>query len=194
MIEYWIFSDASSVSVQIIAWFSFFQFVNIVNYIDWFSYFKPVLHSWAKPCLYMIYSPFYSLLGLTCHSLFTTLGICIPARCQFVLQCSVASDCDPTDCSPPGSSVHGLLQTRILEWGAISFSRGPSQSRDRTRLLRLLHWQVGLVAPGTPYWFAVFLCCVWFWYQRLASWDELGNSYSIFRKSLFIIVNALDVW
>ena len=32
--------------------------------------------------------------------------------------------CDPMDCSPPGSSVHGILQARILEWVAISFSRG----------------------------------------------------------------------
>ena len=32
--------------------------------------------------------------------------------------------CDPLDCSPPGSSVHGILQARILEWAAIPFSRG----------------------------------------------------------------------
>ena len=32
--------------------------------------------------------------------------------------------CDPVDCSPPRSSVHGILQARILEWVAISFSRG----------------------------------------------------------------------
>ena len=32
--------------------------------------------------------------------------------------------CDPTDCSPPGSSIHGILQARILEWGASPFSRG----------------------------------------------------------------------
>ena len=38
--------------------------------------------------------------------------------------------CDPVDCSPPGSSVHRILQARILEWVAISFSRGPSQPRD----------------------------------------------------------------
>ena len=38
--------------------------------------------------------------------------------------------CDPADCSPPGSSVHGFLQARILEWVAISFSRGSSQPRD----------------------------------------------------------------
>ena len=42
--------------------------------------------------------------------------------------------CDPVDGSPPGSSVHGILQARILEWVAISFSRGSSQPRDRTRV------------------------------------------------------------
>ena len=31
--------------------------------------------------------------------------------------------CNPTDCSPPGSSVHGILQARILEWASISFSK-----------------------------------------------------------------------
>ena len=40
--------------------------------------------------------------------------------------------CDPVDCSPPGSSVHGILQARILEWVAMPSSRGPSQPRDRT--------------------------------------------------------------
>ena len=38
--------------------------------------------------------------------------------------------CDPGYCSPPDSSVHGILQARILEWVPISFSRGSSQSRD----------------------------------------------------------------
>ena len=38
--------------------------------------------------------------------------------------------CDPTDCSPLGSSVHGILQARTLEWVAISFSRGSSRPRD----------------------------------------------------------------
>ena len=31
--------------------------------------------------------------------------------------------CDPMDCSPPGSSIHGIFQARVLEWGAIAFSR-----------------------------------------------------------------------
>ena len=42
--------------------------------------------------------------------------------------------CNPMDCSPPGSSDHGILQARILEWVAISFSRGSSQPRDRTHV------------------------------------------------------------
>ena len=40
--------------------------------------------------------------------------------------------CDPMVCSLPGSSVHGILQARILEWVAISFSRGSSWPRDQT--------------------------------------------------------------
>ena len=36
----------------------------------------------------------------------------------------------PVDCSPPGSSVHGILQARILEWVASSFSRGSSRPRN----------------------------------------------------------------
>ena len=40
--------------------------------------------------------------------------------------------CDPMDCSPPGSSVHGILQARTLEWVAIPSSGGSSQPSDRT--------------------------------------------------------------
>ena len=42
--------------------------------------------------------------------------------------------CDPIDCSLSGSSVHGIFQARMLEWIAISFSRGSSRSRNRTRV------------------------------------------------------------
>ena len=41
--------------------------------------------------------------------------------------------CDPVDCSPPGSSVHGILQARMLEWVAVPFCRGSSRPRDWTR-------------------------------------------------------------
>ena len=53
--------------------------------------------------------------------------------CVLVAQsCSVL--CDPIDCSPPGSSVHGMLQARILKWIAILFSKGSSQPRDQTQV------------------------------------------------------------
>ena len=42
--------------------------------------------------------------------------------------------CDPMDCSPPVSSVHGISQAGILEWVAISFSRGSSRPRDQTQV------------------------------------------------------------
>ena len=42
--------------------------------------------------------------------------------------------CDPMDCSPPGSSGHGILQARTLVWVAVHFSRGSSWPRDRTRV------------------------------------------------------------
>ena len=38
--------------------------------------------------------------------------------------------CNPMDYGPPGSSVHGILQARTLEWVAMPFSRGSSQTRD----------------------------------------------------------------
>ena len=45
--------------------------------------------------------------------------------------------CDPMGCSLPGFSVHGIFQARVLEWVAISFSREPSQPRNRTQVSRI---------------------------------------------------------
>ena len=61
--------------------------------------------------------------------------------------------CDPMDCSPPGSSVHGIILTRVLEWVAISSSRGSSQLSDLVGVSShsyvgrqiLYHWP-----PGKP--------------------------------------------
>ena len=47
--------------------------------------------------------------------------------------------CDTMDCSPPGSSVHGIFQARILAWVAISYSRESFRTRDKNPYL--LHWQ-----------------------------------------------------
>ena len=66
---------------------------------------------------------------------------CIPSTWK-ESEREVAQSCptlsNPMDCSPPGSSVHGIFQARVLEWGAISFSRESSQSRDWTRISRIV--------------------------------------------------------
>ena len=46
--------------------------------------------------------------------------------------------CDPMDCSPAGSSVHGILQARILEWVAKPSSKGSSQPREQIRISHYL--------------------------------------------------------
>ena len=48
--------------------------------------------------------------------------------------------CDPMDCSPPGFSVHGIFQVRVLEWGTISFSRGSCPPRDWTHVSCIGRW------------------------------------------------------
>ena len=65
--------------------------------------------------------------------------------CHFLLQCmkvksesEVAQSCqtrsDPMDCSPPGSSIHGIFQARVLEWGTIAFSGHLSRGNSKSYL------------------------------------------------------------
>ena len=67
--------------------------------------------------------------------------------------------CDPVNCSPPSSSVHGILQARILEWGAIPFSRGSSQPKDWTWSSALWADSLPSEPPGKPI-FKVFIALV----------------------------------
>ena len=81
------------------------------------------------------------------------LSLCL-SSCLVTQLCPTL--CDPVDCSPPGSSVHGILQARILDWVAISLSRGSSQSRDWT----CISW-------GS--------CVGWQILYHWATWDSLSN-------------------
>ena len=54
----------------------------------------------------------------------------LTAGCCYVVTRSCLTLCDPMDGSPPGSSVHGIFQARILEWVAMPFSRRSSLPRD----------------------------------------------------------------
>ena len=59
--------------------------------------------------------------------------VCLCVCCAQVLQLCLTL-CDPMDCNLPGSSVHGILQVRILEWVVMFFSRGSSQCKDQTQV------------------------------------------------------------
>ena len=64
--------------------------------------------------------------GLGCHFLFQCMKV--KSESEVAQSCPILPD--PMDYSLSGSSVHGIFQARVLEWGAIAFSRGSSQPRD----------------------------------------------------------------
>ena len=63
------------------------------------------------------------------------LVICLQVKSEVAQSCPTL--CNPMACSPPGSSVHGVVQARELEWVVISFSRGSSRPRDQTWVSRI---------------------------------------------------------
>ena len=69
---------------------------------------------------------FYILFNYQWLSSFAVSVLCCAKLCLTL--------CNPVGCSPPGSSVHGILQARILEWVAMASSRGSSQPRDQTHI------------------------------------------------------------
>ena len=66
-------------------------------------------HSWGSPG---------KNTGVGCHFLLQ----CMQVKSETEVAQSCPTLCNPMDCSPPGSSIHGILQARVLEWGAIAFS------------------------------------------------------------------------
>ena len=75
---------------------------------------------WGLHCMGKICSATYHLKGIHCKE--KKVKALVAQLCQTL--------CDPMDCSPPGLSVHAILQARKLEWVAIPFSRGTSRCRD----------------------------------------------------------------
>ena len=91
----------------------------------------------------------------------------------------VAQSCltlwDPMDCSLPGFSVHGIFQARVLQWVAISFTRGSSWPRDRT--------QVSCIAGR----------CFTFWAIREAQWKQRETLFGGAPKSLQMVTGAMKL-
>ena len=97
--------------------------------------------------------------------------------------------CDPMDCSPPHFSVHGIFQARVLEWVAISFSRGSSRPRDQTQvscivskmLYCLSHQGSNTVSLRcTTCWFDTFIYCNLITIIMLANTSLASNTYHFF--------------
>ena len=101
--------------------------------------------------------------------------------------------CDPKGCSLPGSSVHGIFQAIVLEWIAISFSRGSSQPRDRTLVSRIVDrcftvWATrtspifSVLAPLWSIWITVFdtyfISCFAYMKTLPTKWEMLTNLHS----------------
>ena len=104
--------------------------------------------SWTAACQAYLSFP---ITWIFCSNL-CPLSVCV-CVCVLKLLQSCSTLCDPMDRSPPGSSIHGILQARILERVATLSFRGSSRPKDRTHLLCLLHWQAGslpLVPLGEP--------------------------------------------
>ena len=79
------------------------------------------------------------------------------ASCMHAQSCLTL--CNPMGYSPPGASIHGVFQARILEWVAIPFSRGSSQSRDQTHVSSIFcigKHSLPLSHPGSSKYLSVF--------------------------------------
>ena len=87
------------------------------------------------------------------------LSLSLSLQVVLLVARSCLTFCGPMDYSPPGSSVHGILQARILEWGATPFSRGSSRPRDWT-------WDS---------WIAGRFFTVWATREALSTWGPLWN-------------------
>ena len=88
--------------------------------------------------------------------LFFCGGTCFTFTCFtffFLITQSCLTLCNSMDCSLPGSSVHGIFQARILEWVAISFSRGTSLPRDQTWVSRTIGRRFTVWATREAPWF-----------------------------------------
>ena len=119
----------------------------LVGFLSSFPYTSP----WVSPIKQTL-----DLLGSSYISLKSSVisHLCICDPCTVAQPCPTL--CDPMDRGPPGSSVHGISQARILEWVAISSSRGSSWPRDRTCISGIAGGFFITEPPGKPHLWSIF--------------------------------------
>ena len=115
------------------------------------------------------------------HSANTYVYVCTRVFVYSMLN-HVQLFCNSMDCSPPGSSVHEVSQARILEWVAVSISRGSSWPRESNpHFLHLLHWQgdpLPLRHPRSPYWMSN-ICCSFFPIMRIKGSTKANKIFAL---------------
>ena len=143
----------------------------------WKAWFLPRLLSpprrqppphWPSHGLFSVCVHSWGLSGCIISSLYKTIiliGLRPTSMALFYLSAELLQSCltlcKPMDCSPPGSSVHGILQARILEWVAMSFSRGSSQPRNQN-----------------------FFSCIYYTTGRFFTFEPLGKPWFTWITSL----------
>ena len=100
--------------------------------------------------------------------------------------------CDPVDCSPPSSSVHGISQANILEWVVISFSSGSYQPRNWTHVFCIAGGFFTTEPPGKP--ICVCVCvCVYIFFSTQMIVSTLRYWKALQTKKIFHSVNHLTL-
>ena len=115
--------------------------LSVVSLVDYFILMGSNPSVFVSQC--RIYEVLLNLKITKVSDFFFLLVLCFSFICSVTKSCLTL--CNPMDYSPPGSTVHGISQARILEWVAILFSRGSFQIRDQTHvscigLWILYHW------------------------------------------------------
>ena len=126
----------------VVVWFAFAWWLEILSTFSW-NHWPPIclflknIHSVPLPIFKsdwgFVFGFFFFFLPLNCMSSLYNLNIKPWSDTKVRVRVKVAQSC-PSLCYPMDYTVHRILQARILEWVAISFSRGSSQPRDRTQV------------------------------------------------------------
>ena len=111
--------------------------------------------------------------GVGCHCLLQCMKV--KSESEVAQSCPTLSD--PMDCSLPGSSIHGIFQARVLEWGATAFSDNSRNPRDYR-------------PPGSSV-YGIFQARILVWvaisFSRVSSWPRVQNRISLIAGRFFTI-------
>ena len=124
----------------------------------------------------------------------SSLEMHIQNYCLVVQSCLTL--CDSMDCSTPGSTVHGILQARILEWVALSSSRGFSQPRDQPVVSCAPTWAGRFFTTGPPGKPVPYLLLFGdsFWNKVVRSWTNVQEQRRRMRWALKVFTEQALTW